>query len=350
MNKVIEINGRKIGKGNPVYIIAEMSANHAQDYDQAVKIIYAAKDAGADAIKLQTASPDGLTIDCDNKYFKINGLPLWEGLNLYNLYKKSHLPWEWQEKLVSVAAELGLDCFSSPAGRGAVEFLESINIPAYKIGSSDLNDIILLEEVASTGKPIILSTGMSTLKEIEQVINYLVEYGAKDIALLKCTAAYPAKVKHMNLRTIPHLDSAFPYPIGLSDHSLGPEVSIASISLGACIIEKHLTLSRIFETLDKGFSIEPNEFKEMVSSIRNVELALGEITYDPTEEEKNTRKYRWSIFVIEDIQSDEYFTEKNIRIIRPGFGIEPEHYKTILGKRASENIKRGTPLSWNHIL
>jgi pseudaminic acid synthase len=350
MDKVIEINGTKIGKGYPVYIIAEMSANHGQDFNQAVNIIHAAKDAGANAIKLQTASPDGLTIDCDNKYFKINGLPLWEGINLYNLYEKSHLPWDWQEKLVAVALELGLDCFSSPAGRGAVEFLESINIPAYKIGSSDLNDIILLEEVAKTGKPIILSTGMSTLSEIEQVVKYLIQHGAGDIALLKCTASYPAKAKHMNLKTIPHLENTFHCPIGLSDHSLGSEVSIASIALGACIIEKHLTVSRKIETLDKGFSIEPDEFKDMVVAIRNVEIALGKISYEPTKGERNTRKYRWSIFVVEDINSGEKFSENNIRSIRPGFGMKPEYYPILIGRRASRNIKRGTPLGWEHIL
>ena len=343
------IGDRHIGNKSPVYIIAEMSANHNQDYDLAVEIIKKAKECEADAIKLQTFSPEGLTINCDNEYFTIKGLPLWEGRNLYDLYRESSMPWEWQKKLFAISKDLGLDCFSSPAGRGAVKFLEELNVPAYKIGASDIVDIQLLEEICATRKPIFLSTGMSTMSELEYAVNFIKEAGIEQIALLKCTSSYPAEPEQLNLRTIPHLAETFNCTVGLSDHTLGFDVPIAAVTLGAKIIEKHFTLSRKTQTLDSDFSMEPAEFKEMVKAIRRVEKSFGKATYEPSAKEKETRKYRWSIFVVEDIKSGQRFTKENIRSIRPGFGMSSRYLQIIYGRKALREIKRGTPLNWTDI-
>ena len=341
----ILINGRKIGPGKPAYIIAEMSANHNQDFNQAVKIIEAAKEAGADAVKLQTYTPDTLTIDCNNEYFKIKGT-LWEGKNLYELYGEAYTPWEWQPKLKKVADNLGLDLFSSPFDSSAVDFLEEMDVPAYKVASFELVDIPLLRKIAQTGKPIIMSTGMATLAEIDEAVSAIREAGGNQLALLKCTSAYPAPPEEMNLRTILHMAEAFGFPAGLSDHTLGIAVPVAAVALGACIVEKHFTLSRQDPGPDSAFSLEPHEFKEMVGAMRTVEKAFGKVSYEITEKQKASRVFRRSLFVVKDMQIGEVFTRENVRSIRPGNGLHTRYLEKILNRKATKKISKGTPLTW----
>lgn len=348
MEPFIEINGRTIKRGKPTYIVAEMSANHNRNFDQAVKIIEAAKSSGADAIKLQTYTPDTMTIDCDNEYFRIKGT-LWEGKTFYDLYGEAYTPWEWQPKLKKVADDLGLDLFSSPFDNTAVEFLEDMGVPAYKIASFEIVDLPLVRKVASTSKPIIMSTGMATLAEIEEAVKTARESGCEQLALLKCTSAYPAQPEDMNLRTIPHLAEALQVPVGLSDHTLGIAVPVAAVALGACIVEKHFTMSRSVQSPDNAFSLEPDEFKAMVDAIRCTEASLGRVNYGITEKESASRGFRRSLFVVEDMNTGDIFTEYNVRSIRPGYGIAPKYLRSILGKRATQPIKRGTPHSFDLI-
>jgi pseudaminic acid synthase len=347
MNSII-INNRKIGPGHPTYIIAEMSANHNQNFERAVKIIEAAKNAGADAVKLQTYTPDTLTIDCDKEYFRIKGT-IWEGKNLYDLYREAYTPWEWQPKLKEIADKLVLDLFSSPFDSTAVDFLEDMEVPAYKVASFEVVDLPLLRKIAKTNKPIIMSTGMATLSEIDEAVQTVRGAGGSEFALLKCTSAYPAPIEEMNLRTIPHLAEAFGVPAGLSDHTVGSAVPLAAVTLGACIVEKHLTLSRKEEGPDSAFSMEPHEFKKMVEAVRIIERAIGEVRYEVTGNERNSRVFRRSLFVVKDIRAGEQFTEENIRSIRPGHGLHTRYLNEILGSRAIKDIKRGTPLSWDFI-
>jgi pseudaminic acid synthase len=348
ISKYITINGCAIGPGRPVYIIAEMSANHNQDFDQAVKIIKAAKEAGANAIKLQTYTPDTLTINCDNEYFRIKGT-IWEGKTLYDLYSEAYTPWEWQPKLKYVADTLNLDFFSTPFDPTAVDFLEEMDVPAHKIASFEMVDLPLIRRVAKTGKPIIISTGMSTLAEIDEAVRAIREAGGSQLALLKCTSAYPAPPEEMNLRTIPHLAKAFYLPVGLSDHTLGIAVPVASVALGACIIEKHLTLSRANPGPDSAFSLEPHEFKQMVEAVRTAQQAVGHVSYSVTDREAASRVFRRSLFVIRNIRAGEVFTAENVRSIRPGCGLHTRHFHAVLGRRAIQDISRGTPLSWELI-
>jgi len=345
----ISINNRTIGRGGPVYIIAEMSANHGQSYDEAIKIIHAAKEAGADAIKLQTYTPDTITIDCDNEYFRIGKGTIWEGRNLYDLYKEAYTPWEWQPKLKKVANDLGLDLFSTPFDDTAVEFLEKMDVPAYKIASFELVDIPLTQRVAKTGKPIIMSTGMATIGEIEEAVTAAREAGCKELALLKCTSAYPAPPEEINLRTIPHMAEAFGVPVGLSDHTLGIGVPVAAVTLGACIIEKHFTISRAIPGPDSAFSLAPHEFKEMVNAIRVAEKALGQINYAVTEKEAASRIFRRSLFVVKDMKAGDVFTGENVRSIRPGYGLHTRYLKDIWGKKILKNVHAGTPMSYDLI-
>ena len=344
------INGRVIGSGNSTYIVAELSANHNQDFNQAVELIKAAKEAGADAIKLQTYTPDTITIDCDNEYFRIGKGTIWEGKTLYELYKEAYTPWEWQPELKKIANDLGMELFSTPFDRTAVDFLEKMDVPCYKIASFELVDIPLIQYVAQTGKPIIMSTGMATLGEIEEAVQAAREAGCKEIALLKCTSAYPAPPDEINLRTIPHMAEAFGCPVGLSDHTLGIAVPVAAVVLGACIVEKHFTLSRDIPGPDSAFSLEPHEFKEMVEAVRTAEKALGKVSYEVTEHEKPSRIFRRSLFVVKDMKAGETFTEENIRSIRPGYGLAPKYLKDILGASAARDLKEGTPLYWSHIM
>ena len=346
MSKFIKIYDRLVGDNTPVFIIAELSANHLQKFDNAIKLIKSAKEAGADAIKLQTYTPDTITVDCDNEYFQIKHGTLWDGQTLYGLYKKAYTPWEWQPKLKKIAEEEGLIFFSSVFDKTAVDFLEEINVPAYKIASFEITDIPLIEYVASKGKPIIMSTGIAILSDIEEAVNACKRMGNKQIALLKCTSAYPAPLEDVNLRTIPNLADTFKTVVGLSDHTLGISVPIASVALGACIIEKHLTLDRKLGGPDAAFSLEPEEFKVMVKAVREAEKALGEVSYNLTEKMKKSREFSRSLFVVKDIKAGEVFTEENIRSIRPGYGLSPKYLKKILGKRAIQDIKKGTPVSW----
>lgn len=343
------IDNVAVGIGKPIYVIAEISANHNQDYQQAVKLIHLAKEAGADAVKLQTYTPDTITINCDNKYFQIGSGTVWEGRNLYELYGEAYTPWEWQPKLKEVADDLGIHLFSSPFDRTAVDFLEEMNVPAYKIASFEIVDIPLIRRVACTGKPIIMSTGMATLAEIDEAVQAVRDEGNNQLALLKCTSAYPAPPEEMNLRTIPHLAEAFGVPAGLSDHTLGTAVPIAAASLGACIIEKHFTLSREIPGPDSVFSLEPDEFRTMVNAVRIVEKAMGTISYEVTERERASQVFRRSLFVVQDMQTGSIFTEVNVRSIRPGYGLHTRFLNQILGRHVSQDIKQGTPLSWDII-
>ncbi len=347
MTSHIEINGRPIGPGRPVYIIAEMSANHNQDFEQAVNILRASKEAGADAVKLQTYTPDTLTIDSAKPYFQIGDGTLWKGRSLYSLYNEAYTPWDWQPKLKQIANELGMDLFSSPFDYTAVDFLEKIEIPAYKIASFELVDLPLIQRVAQTGKPLIISTGMATLAEIDEAVRAARAAGATEIALLKCSSAYPAPPEEMNLRTIPHLAEAFGVIAGLSDHTLGITVPIMAVALGACIIEKHFTLSRTIPGPDSAFSLEPHEFKEMVDAVRVAEKALGDVRYEVTERERASRAFRRSLFVVKDMKVGDVYSKENVRSIRPSNGLPPKYLGEVLGRRAARAIERGTPLSWD---
>ncbi len=347
--KSININGRIIGPGQPTYIVAEMSGNHNQDYKRAVRIIEAAKQAGADAVKLQTYTPNTITADCDSEYFRLQGT-LWDGRRLYDLYGEACTPWEWHQGLKDVAEGLGLDFFSSPFDATAVDFLEQLNVPVYKVASSELVDIPLLRKIAQCRKPVILSTGMATLGEIEEAMSALRQFsGEAQVALLKCSSTYPAQAEDMNLLTIPNLSDVFSVPVGLSDHTMGIEVSLAAVALGACIIEKHLTLSRSEGGPDAAFSLEPEEFHGMVKAVRVVGKALGGVKYGFSERERISRRYRRSLFVVEDVRAGEAFTLKNIRSIRPGDGLHPRYLDEVMGRTARCDLGKGTPLSWEII-
>ena len=341
----LNINNRSIGSGRPVYIIAEMSANHNHDFDQAVQIIHAAKDSGADAIKLQTYTPATLTIDAPQEWFQIKDT-LWQGRSLYDLYTEAFTPWEWQPKLQRVAVELGLDFFSTPFDDTAVDFLEEMSVPLYKVASFELVDHGLLARVASTGKPVIMSTGMATLSEIAEAVQVLRENGNKELALLKCTSAYPAPCGEMNLQTISHLAQTFGVVTGLSDHSPDLAVPITAVALGATIIEKHLCLSRHIPGPDSGFSLEPEEFKSMVQAVRQAEAAMGCVCYQSTVKEEASCLFRRSLFVVQDIHAGESFTMENVRSIRPGYGLAPKYLEQVLARQANQDIERGMPLSW----
>ena len=339
---------KKNGTASP-FIVAEISANHNRSIERAKLSVRAAAEAGADAVKLQTYTADTLTISCDNEYFKIKGT-LWEGKTLYDLYKEAYTPWEWHVELQALAHELGLGFFSTPFDATAVDFLESLNVPCHKIASFELVDIPLLKKVASTCKPVIMSTGMANLAEIDEAVKILHENGTQDLILLKCTSSYPALPEEINLKTIPHLAQAFNCPVGLSDHTMGSAVAVAAVALGACVVEKHFTLSRSDGGPDSAFSMEPHEFKQMVEDIRVVEKALGQVSYNLTEKEKESAVFRRSLFVVEDIEKGDIFTTKNVRCIRPGFGLHPRHLPHVLGKESKQAIKKGTPLGWDLIL
>jgi pseudaminic acid synthase len=342
--KSINVDKKQIGDTHPVWIIAELSANHNQNFEQAVQLIKAAKEAGADAVKLQTYTPDTMTINCTNEYFRIGKGTIWESKNLYELYKEAYTPWEWQPKLKEIANELGMDLFSTPFDKTAVDFLEKMDVPVYKIASFELVDIALIQYIAQTGKPIIMSTGMATLIEIDEAVTAAKETGCKELALLKCTSAYPADPIEMNLRTIPNMAEVFDVPVGLSDHTLGIAVPVAAVALGACIVEKHFTLSRNIPGPDNAFSLEPHEFKAMVDAIHIAEKALGKICYETNKYEAASRIFRRSLFVVCDMHSGDLFTGENLRCIRPGYGLHPRNICEVLGKRASMDIKKGTPL------
>ena len=348
MDSTIRIGNRLIGDGQPTYVIAEMSGNHNQSLDQALKIVRAAKEAGADAVKLQTYRPDTITIDCENEYFRIKG-GLWNGKNLYQLYGEAFTPWEWHRPLKEEAQRCGLDLFSTPFDHTAVDFLEGLEMPVYKVASFENVDLPLLRKMASTGKPVIMSNGMATLAELDEAVTTLKTAGCHSLALLKCTSAYPAPPREMNLLTIPHLAECFGVPVGLSDHTLGIAASVVAVSLGACIIEKHFTLSRSDPGPDSAFSLEPAEFRSMVDAIRLAEQALGEVHYGLTRKEEEGKVFRRSLFVVQNVGQGEVFTPENVRSIRPGHGLHTRYIEEVLGRRATKDIQRGTPLSWDLI-
>lgn len=335
---------KKISNGQ-VYIIAEMSANHAGNLDTALEIVRAAKRAGADCLKIQTYTADTLTIDCDNSYFRING-GLWDGYKLYDLYKKSETPWEWQDTIKAECETVGLDFLSTPFDRTAVDFLEQLGCAAYKIASFELVDIPLIEYAASKGKPMILSCGMGSLEEIQDAIDACSRQGNKKIILLKCCSEYPANYKDMNLATIPDMREKFSLPVGLSDHSMGSIGAVVGVSLGACVVEKHFCLDRKIKSPDSDFSMEPAEFADMVNDIRIAAEIRGQVCYELTELEKVSTVFRRSLFATEDIKPGDVFTEQNIRCIRPGYGVPPKYYPLIHGKQAIKSILRGTPIDF----
>ena len=350
MTDYIEIGKRRIGPGCPVYCIAEVSANHNQEFSQAIRIIEAAKEAGADAVKLQTYTPDTMTIESQQEQFRVGGGTLWDGRTLYELYGEAYTPWDWQPKLKKAANDLDMDLFSSAFDDTAVDFLENMGVPAHKLASFELVDIPLLRKMARTGKPLIISTGMASLQEIEEALAAVREVGAKQIALLKCTSAYPAPPEEMNLKTIPEMVRRFHIPVGLSDHTMGVAAPVAAAVLGANILEKHLTLSRSTPGPDSAFSLEPDEFKAMVESVRVAEKALGEIHFGLSEKERSSRVFRRSLFVVKDVKQGEFFSSSNVRSIRPGYGLHTRHLDEVLGKRATRDIERGTPLSWDLVV
>ncbi len=343
------IQGRPVGGDAPAYIIAELSANHLGKFDNAAELVRVAADCGADAIKLQTYTADTLTIDSEEKWFRIEAGTVWDGKNLHALYREAYTPWEWQPKLKALADDLGIHCFSSPFDFTAVDFLEEMGIPAYKIASFELVDLPLIRRVAQTGKPVIMSTGMATIREIADAVAAAREAGVDGLALLKCTSAYPAPPEEANLRTIPHLAETFGVVSGLSDHTLGVAVPAAAVALGAKVIEKHFCISRDEPGPDSGFSLEPDEFRAMVESVRTVEKALGRVSYQPTAKEAASRELRRSLFVVEDIRPGEPLSASNIRSIRPGYGLHTRYYEQVLGRRARITLRRGTPLEWGHL-
>lgn len=349
MKSIFHIGNRAIGGDRPVYVVAELSANHNGSLDRAKAIVRAAKDAGADAVKLQTYTADTLTLNCGNECFRIRGGTVWDGRTLHDLYAEASMPWKWHAELMALANSLGLDCFSTPFDATAVRFLESLNVPAYKIASLEIVDIPLLRTVARTRKPIVLSTGAAALAEIEEAVQTVREAGCEQLALLHCVSAYPAPPNQMNLRTIADMARRFGVVGGLSDHTLGAEAAIAAVALGARIVEKHLTLARADGGPDAAFSSEPHEFRAMVDGIRVAQSAVGDVRYEPAVSEDAVRAYRRSLFVCEDMKSGDAFTSSNVRSLRPGNGLHPRHYDAILGKHASMDICKGTPLSWELI-
>ena len=340
----MKIGNRFIGGDSPCFIIAELSANHNGDLDVAIETIRAAKKTGADAIKLQTYTPDTLTIDCDNEHFKIEGGTLWDGKTLYELYGEAYTPWEWHKKLFEVAEEEGLICFSSPFDFTAVDFLEELNVPAYKIASFEIQDIPLIEYTASKGKPIIISTGIAEEADIQLAVDTCRKAGNNDIVLLKCTSSYPAPLELANLKTIPDLKSRFGVEVGFSDHTHGSLAPTVATALGATVIEKHFTLDKSIGGPDADFSLDVDEFTDLVNKVRDTEKLLGKVSYEISEIVKNNRKFARSLFVVEDVKQGDIITQKNVRSIRPGYGLHPKYYKEVLGKKFVNNSVKGTPL------
>jgi pseudaminic acid synthase len=343
---IIQVGRRKVGQGQPAYIVAELSANHNQDFERAKRTVRAAKDAGVDAIKLQTYTPDTITLQCERECFRVRGGTLWDGRTLYDLYGEAHTPWEWQPKLKVLADELGLDLFSSAFDPSAVDFLETMNVPVHKIASPELVDLALIQKMAHTGKPLILSTGMATLDEIDEAIDAARVAGATQIVLLRCSSSYPAPPDEMNLRSIPDMAQRFGLPVGLSDHTPGIAVSVAAVALGASLIEKHLTLSRADGGPDAAFSLEPQELASLVEAVRSAEVSLGQVRYGPMPHERRALPFRRSLFVVRDMKKGEMFTADNVRSIRPADGLSPRHLPEVFGRHAACDIERGTPFNW----
>ncbi len=345
-NARFSIAGRAIGSGEPPYVIAELSGNHNGDIARALRLIDAAKAAGCDAVKIQTYTADTITIDHDGPEFRIEG-GLWDGKTLYELYCEAHTPWEWHKPLFDYASERGIACFSSPFDESAVDFLETLDAPAYKIASFEVVDTRLIRYAAKTGKPLIISTGMATLDEIGEAVAAATEAGARGVTLLHCISAYPAPAEEANLARIGALAARFGLPIGLSDHTLGAEVSIAAVALGAVVIEKHITLARAEGGPDAAFSLEPAEFRVLVDGVKTAQRAMGRADYGRTQSEAPNLKFRRSLYAVKDIAAGEVLSRENMRSIRPGYGLAPRHFDEILGKKTRRPVKRGTPISWD---
>ena len=344
----IKIGNRKVGENEPTYIIAELSGNHNMSKERALELVRSAKKCGADAVKLQTYKADTMTLDISKDEFLINeNGSLWEGKSLYELYEEAHTPWDWHEDIFNLAKELKIDCFSSPFDETAVDFLEDLDVPCYKIASFENTDIPLIRKISSTGKPVIMSTGMASLKELATSIEELKLYGCKEIILLKCTSAYPAKAKDANMLMIPKLRKIFDLNVGLSDHSMGNTVALVATSLGAVVIEKHFTLDRRDGGVDSAFSMDPAELKELVSEVKKAKSSLGTGEFSLSDEEKKSRKYRRSIYITKDLNEGEVLSTNNVKVIRPSLGLSPIYLENILGKKVNKNLKRGAPLSWD---
>lgn len=347
--KEIEIAGRKIGDGHPAFIIAEMSANHNMDYGRAVEIIYQAKEAGADAIKIQTYTADTITIDSDKEWFQITQGTLWDGTTLHRLYEKAYTPWEWQPKLKEEAEKAGLVFFSAPFDHSAVDFLEELEVPCYKIASFELNDIPMIRKIAKLGKPMLMATGVAYEKDIRLAVETCRGEGNEQIILLKCTSAYPAPFDAVHLKMIPAMAKTYDCLTGLSDHTMGYQAALGAAALGACVIEKHLTLKREDGGADAAFSMEPAEFREMCEGVRMIEQALGRETYELSEKQRREREHSRSLFVTKDIRAGECFAPENMRSIRPGFGLHTKYFEEILGKRATRDLEAGTPMRFSYV-
>ena len=348
---MIDIAGRRIGRGHPTFVVAELSANHHGKLDQAIALVRAAKRAGADAVKLQTYTPDTMTIDVDSDLFRLGGDSPWAGRTFFDLYQEAHTPWEWFRPLQAVAAEEGLVLFSTPFDESSVDFLEKMGVPAHKISSFELVDAPLLERVARTGKPVVLSTGLASLPEISDAVATLRRNGCRDLVLLRCVSAYPASADSMHLAILDTLSREFSVDVGLSDHSMEPAVAVAAVSLGACLVEKHFILSRSAGGPDASFSLEPDELAALVRQIRLAEQAIGDAGArpGPTTAELPHVTVRRSLFVVADMAPGDAFTPSNVRAIRPGHGLPPRHLPEVLGRRAATRITRGTPLNWDLI-
>lgn len=346
--KNFPIGNRNVGAGAPPLIIAEMSCNHMGSFERAIKIMEAAAAAGAGAVKLQTLRPEGITLDSDEPPFRISG-GLWDGRRLFDLYREAQTPWEWHEALFKRGRELGVLVFSSPFDLEAVDFLEKLGAPAYKIASFEAVDVPLIEKAAATGKPVIISTGMADLPEIEDAVKAARGAGCRQLALLHCVSGYPAPAEDANLATLRDLADRFDVVVGLSDHTQGTAVSVAAVSLGAALIEKHVTLSRSDPSLDADFSLEPDELKKLCDEVQIVAKALGHVEYALEPSEQASLKWRRSLYVVEDMKAGERFTERNVRSLRPALGLSPKHAKAVLGKTASAPVRAGTPLTWDLI-
>lgn len=345
---MINIAGRKIGLDQPPFVIAEMSGNHNQSLERALEIVEAAARTGAHALKIQTYTPDTMTLDLDEREFRISDKnSLWHGNSLYKLYGEASTPWEWHQAIFDRARKLGMIPFSTPFDGTSVDFLEGLNVPCYKIASFENTDLPLIRKVAATGKPMIISTGMASIAEIDEMVRAAREAGCKELVLLKCTSTYPATPENTNLLTIPHLQAMFNCEVGLSDHTMGIGVSVASVALGASVIEKHFTLSRADGGVDSAFSMEPEEMSSLVIESERAWRGLGAISYGPTEAEKKSLQYRRSLYLVEDIAAGEVLTENNLRAIRPGLGLAPKYFKILLGKTITRDTKRGTALTWD---
>lgn len=344
----IVIGGRKIGMGSPPFVIAEMSGNHNQSLDRALAIVDAAARAGAHAFKLQTYTADTMTIDVrEGAFFIDDPNSLWQGRSLYELYQEAHTPWEWHQTIFDRCRELGLICFSTPFDESAVDFLESLGMPCYKIASFENTDLPLLRKVAATGKPLFISTGMASVAELDEAVRAVRETGCEDIVLLKCTSTYPASPKDTNLRTIPHLRELFGCEVGISDHTMGLGVSVAAVALGATVIEKHFTLSRAEGGVDAAFSLEPEELAQLVTETDRARQALGVVRYSQTDNETASLRHRRSLYIVQDMCAGEVLTRENFRAIRPGLGLPPKYYEMLLGKRVAKAAGKGTPLQWD---